>query len=301
MLFAMVKKWLSPFALSWTDSKSTIMVTGAAKHDDLLAVPPSALHNGRSSPLWMTHGFNDSHAYEDHTELFPIFPVFTTASDELAAMRAANAQADLLTAPHPRFKPDLTPIDGMNAVRAALATNDDISIHKEEARDALRMALHFAAGKAKSRFQHTHPAFASPANPYQLFSSPLAGEMMKYIGRTYGGCRNSIRVAPPSQIRNELETCLIFAFAEYVLSGAFTDAEGKNKLLPEFVVHALEKGLNGDPVTTREIIDACEEGFIEGADEFVKIWAAWRWVLRIYVGALVLRDRRRQEDQIVWC
>ena len=215
-------------------------------------------------------------------------------------MHAAHAHADLLPAAHPIFAPDLTHIDGMSAVRAAVRQDHDIFIHEAEARDALRTALHFAAGKAKSRYQHSHPAFASPENPHMLFSSPLAGEMMKYIGRTYQGCCSSIRVAPPHQIHTELENCLVFAFAEYVLSDAFKNANGEYTIVPDSIASVVEQGTSGNPMATREVIESCEEGLVDGGEDLLKMWAAWRWVLKAYVGILVLRDRRRDREEIIW-
>ncbi|KAF2439837.1 hypothetical protein P171DRAFT_447822 [Karstenula rhodostoma CBS 690.94] len=297
IIYALVKAWLRPPALSRTDNANTILLTESEKYADLLVANSPVLSHGRSRPEWMTHGIDTSHKYEDHTEPFPTFDVVEC---EEAAMRVAHAQAGLLPPAHPLFAPDLTPIDGMSAVRADVRQYDDVFIHVAEARDALRTALHFASGKARSRYQHSHPAFASPKTPWRLNSSPLADEMTRCLTKTYQGCRHSVRVAPPSQIRLELETCLILAFASYVLSDAFMDAGGKNTIVPEFFAFVVEEGARWNPHATREVIYLCEEGLVEDGEDFLKLWEAWRWVVKIYIGILVLRHRHRPREDIIW-
>ncbi|KAK7190362.1 hypothetical protein PSPO01_03337 [Paraphaeosphaeria sporulosa] len=296
MFFVLAKKWLRPLALSSTDSTSTILLTECEKYTELLS---PALPCSRSRPGWMTRGF-DAHTYQDRAEHFPAIPIFDTAECEEAAMRAAHAQAGLLPPARPLFAPDLTPIDGASAVGASYRQDADIFIHAEEARDALHTSLHFAAGKARSRYQHNHPAFASPKTPWLLYSSPLAGEMTRYTTRTFQDCRNSIRVAPPSQIRLELETCLILAFAPYLLSNNFRNANGKNTIVPKIYTSFLEEQSKRSPHAMRNFISFCEEGLVEDGEDLLQIWAAWRWVVTTYVGILVLRHRQRPREEIAW-
>jgi hypothetical protein len=300
MLYASLKTWLGVKTLSGTDSTSMIVFIDSEKYADLLAANSTELPCGRSRPEWMTHGMDESHTYEDHTERFPSFPVFDVAECEEVAMRAAHAHAGLLLPPHPLFEPDLTPIDGTSAVRLDSRQDEDIFVHAAEAHDAVRTALHFAAGKARSRYQHSHPAFASPKTPWLTYSSPLAGEMMRCLVKTFQGCRNAIRVAPSSQIRLELETYLILAFAPYVLSDAFEGADGKNKIVPENFASMVEEGAKWNPHATRDIIHFCEEGLVHDGEDLLKLWAAWRWVVKTYVGILVLRHMRRPKEEIIW-
>jgi hypothetical protein len=194
----------------------------------------------------------------------------------------------------------LTPIDGEGAVRVAFRPHEDIFVHAAEAHDAMRTALHFAAGKAQSRYQHSHPAFASPKTPWLTYSSPLAGEMMRCLAKTFQGCRNKILVAPPSRIRLELETCLVLVLAPYVLSDAFKGANGKNKIVPEDLVSMIGEGARWNPHATRDIIQFCEEGLVHDGEDLSRLWAAWRWVLKTYVGILVLRHMRRPKEDIIW-
>lgn len=296
MLCKFAQKWLKPPALSRTDSSSTLIMTECEKYPELHY--PS-LPCERTRPDWMTHGFEPC-ASPERAENFPDFPVFDTAEHEEAAMRAVHAQAGLLKPAHPFFVPDLTPINGMSAARASYKQENDVFIHAAEAHDALRSSLHFAAGKARSRYQHSHPAFARPDIPWRLYSSPLAGEMLKCIENTFKGCRNSIRVAPPSQIRLELETCLAVALAPYLLSKSFRNARGESTIVPEALVSFLEEESRFGPCAMRDVIACYEEGLVEGGDNLLRIWAAWRWVVKVYVGTLVLRHKQRPNEEVMW-
>lgn len=296
MLYSFAKVWFRSEALSRTDSASMIMVTGCEKYADLLS---PALPCDRSRPDWMTHGFDTSHTYAE-TEPFPKFLVFDMAECEEAAMHVVHAHGGLLPHAHPLFAPNLTPIDVTSAVKAVFKKDDDVYIHVTEARDALRTVLHFAAGMARSRYQHSHPAFACLKTPWHLYSSPLPGEMMRYLAKTFEGCRNSIRVAPPSQIRLELETCLILAFAPYVLSDQFRSVNGKSTIVPNYFASMLEERSRWDPHVMRDVIYICEQGLVEDGEDLSSLWEAWRWVVKTYVGLLVLRHRYRQKEEIVW-
>ncbi|KAJ4300046.1 hypothetical protein N0V90_005295 [Kalmusia sp. IMI 367209] len=298
ILYATLKKWL-PQLFKSTPKQLEPAVTAFQKENsgDEETATPIGLSSDYSSwdGNYETHYIKalDEQDLTTHTEPFPLHPDFSDPADEEIAMNSHHNQVALLLPPHPTFTPDLSTIDAKAACKVPMGTQThDISIHKREAIEAMRTALAFTAGKSLSRYCCSHTAFTAPGGgPY---SSPIVGEFLQYIGRTHADCPNLIRVAPPLQIFRELKTCLEFAFTEYVTS-AFGDEDSEGGTVPEQIVEWFEEGLEGDVTATRDAIDACADGFIEGSERMLDIWEAWMWVLRCYLGILVLQNRRRGE------
>ncbi|KAF1978815.1 hypothetical protein BU23DRAFT_188779 [Bimuria novae-zelandiae CBS 107.79] len=293
MVYASLKNFLAPKSLNESNSTATILLTRSLKEYEGPATILAKPFDSRSRPAWMSQGFTPSNTYEDHIE--PFLSLSEAELQDEEAMHAYHAHTSLLALPHLVFTPNLAPLDPSIAYTLSASSQDgDIAIHFSEAHEALLRAVHLISPACRS-----HPAFTSPLHPNTPFSSPLVSVMETYIRVTHATLPHSIRVAPPWQIRDELETCLLLAFAPYVTSRPFLTAQGENVLVPELVGGMVKEGAKGSLVQIREALQICELFELEGSEEFLGVWEAWVQVVECFVGLLVLRHEGR-EGEVRW-
>lgn len=289
---AFMNQWFTLAKVISSKRTETICRTGGQNDSPLL--------DGRSRPEFMSRGFTPKQ-HETPTEAFPAYNALEPSEEE-AAMHAAHTYTDLLPIQVPDFSPTLTALDPRQALETSTNGHADIFIHKDEAHDALYTAMQFACVEPKALYSPTEPAFASPRT-LRPHTSPLLSTMWMYIEDTYEGAPHRIRVAPPSQLRLELETCLLLAFTTYVTSDAFCNAEGENTIVPAALADVLVAGASRGPgclPDIREAVEWCEYLDLVGGEEFLDIWEAWKYVAECYVGLLVLRHEGRKVEEITW-
>lgn len=302
MLASFLREAFGPTSLSRSETTEALLLAGDFKEPQPSILTREAHRDGRSRPAWMTRGITPLNAYETHSEPFPPFDALPPL-DEIHAMHAAHLYTGLAPSPRPMFLPDLTWLDTKRAMRIDQDTPEDIFIHEVEASDALAAALKLAHSDMRSPYSVYHPAFTPPRTLPKTASSPLTSVIAEYISDTHARCSHGIRAASPAQIRTELETCLMLAFAPYVTCDAFLDAQGRHTIFPRFLTRVVEDCARPDKgclARTWDVIECCEVLRVEGAEGLLEIWDAWRWVVRCYVGVLVLRDRARRKEDVIW-